>query len=261
MSSQSTQAAEQLWNAWQQGQKLAELPAALKPQTLAEGYAIQACLPAVAGQVVKGWKIAATNPTGQAHIGVDGPIAGRLLASRVLPAGAQVSMAANEMAVAEAEFAFMLSSDLAPRTEPYSEAEVLAAVGSLHPAIELPDSRFADFATAGAAQLAADDACAHLFVLGEAATDDWRSLDLAAHSARLLIDEAVETIGQGLDVLGGPVRALTWLANQSALLGEGLQGGQIVTTGVCGKPCPIQAGQRIAADFGALGRVECYLTE
>ena len=45
-------------------------------------------------------------------------------------------------------------------------AEVLDAVDTLHPAIEIPDSRFADYVKAGEAQLIADNACAHLFVLG-----------------------------------------------------------------------------------------------
>ena len=52
------------------------------------------------------------------------------------------------------------------------------AVDTLHPAIELPDSRFADFVKAGEAQLIADNACAHLFVLGAPTTADWRAVDL-----------------------------------------------------------------------------------
>ena len=254
------QAAEQLWHAWRQGDKLTALPPSLRPASLADGYAIQACLPAVSGQTVFGWKIAATNPTGQAHIGVDGPIGGRLLASQIIAAGGSASMQSNKMAVAEAEFAFRLAHALPPRDEPYSEAEVLAAIGSLHPAIELPDSRFADFATAGAAQLAADNACAHLFVFGDAVTADWRTLDLAAQPVKLIINDATVTTGQGADVLGSPLSAMTWLANQAALLGEGLQAGQVVTTGVCGSPCPIKADDHIVADFGALGRVSCRLT-
>ena len=75
------------------------------------------------------------------------------------------------MRVAEAEFAFRMGVDLPPRPQPYSVDEVLAAVATLHPAIEVPDSRFDDFTIVGAPQLIADNACAHLFVLGPAATD------------------------------------------------------------------------------------------
>ena len=252
-------AAEQLWRAWRQGEKLAQLPDACRPQTLSEGYAIQAHLPSVSGQDVYGWKIAATNPTGQTHIGVDGPIAGRLLASQILAANTSASMQGNEMAVAEAEFAFQLAQGLPVRSDPYTETEVMTAVGSLHPAIELPDSRFADFAAAGAAQLAADDACAHLFVLGEAASADWRSMDLAAQPVKLIINDQLATKGPGADVLGGPLSALTWLANQCSALGIGLAAGQVITTGVCGTPCAIKAGDHVTADFGTLGHVSCDL--
>ncbi len=62
--------------------------------------------------------------------------------------------------------------------------EVLASVATLHPAIEIPDSRYVDFTAVGAAQLIADNACAHQFVLGPAASGSWRSMDLAGASRR-----------------------------------------------------------------------------
>lgn len=57
-------------------------------------------------------------------------------------------MAGNAMRVGEPEFAFRMARDLAPRATPYSVDDVLNAVATLHPAIELPDSRFADFVSA-----------------------------------------------------------------------------------------------------------------
>ena len=115
-----------------------------------------------------GWKIAATSEAGQKHINVAGPLAGRIFAERVIPDGGTASMAGNEMRVGEPEFAFRIGRSLPPRAVQSSVEEVLDAVDTLHPAIELPDSRFADFITAGEAQLIADNACAHLFVLGAA---------------------------------------------------------------------------------------------
>ena len=113
-----------------------------------------------------GWKIAATSEAGQKHINVDGPMAGRILSETVIADGGTASMAGNEMRVAEPELPFAWRRDLPPRSQPYAVREVLDAVGTLHPAIEIPDSRFADFVGAGAAQIIADNACAHLFVLG-----------------------------------------------------------------------------------------------
>ena len=102
-------------------------------------------------------------------------MAGRILAETVIADGGTASMAGNEMRVAEPEFAFRMQTDLPPRTSPYTVQEVLDAVDTLHPAIEIPDSRFADFVGAGAAQIIADNACAHLFVLG-APADGARSI-------------------------------------------------------------------------------------
>ena len=234
---------------------------ACRPQDLADGYAVQARLATLAGSPQVGWKIAATSVGGQTHIGVDGPLAGRLFADRVFADGARVSVAGNHMRVAEAEFAFRMARDLPPRPTPYSVAEVMDAVTGLHPAIELPDSRFADFARAGGPQLAADDACAFAFVLGAAAQDDWRETDLARSGVRLLVGGAEVTAGRGQDALGDPRTALTWLANNHAAQGAGLCAGQIVTTGVCGLPWPIAPGDDVCADFGLLGEVRVELTD
>src|SRR6267142_512230 len=119
------------------------------------------------------------------------------------------------MRVAEPEFAFRMAADLPPRSSAYTVREVLDAVGTLHPAIEIPDSRFADFVSAGAAQI----------------------------------------IGHGKNVLGDPRVALTWLANELRLLGVTLKAGQVVTTGTCHAPLPIQSGDVFDADFGSIGRV------
>ena len=226
---------------------------------MAEGYAAQRALAAASGEPILGWKIAATSTDGQRHINVDGPIAGRLLASRVHHSPCEVTFGANRMAVAEAEFAFVMGSDLPAREDAWSVDEVLAAVATLHPAIELPDSRFADFTRAGSAQLAADNACTHEFVLGPAADTDWRAIDLAAHRVTLSIDGRVATTGAGSDALGDPRAALAWIANNHAAQGAALRAGDIITTGVCGKPSAIVAGSHVVADFGAIGAAEATM--
>jgi 2-keto-4-pentenoate hydratase len=160
----------------------------------------------------------------------------------------------NHMRVAEAEFAFRMGRDLPPSAVPYQVTDVLDAVDSLHPAIEIPDSRYDDYTLVGAAQLIADNACAHDFVLGPATTADWRALDLAAHPVVGRVGSHVRE-GAGANVLGDPRVALTWLVNELSGLGITLQAGEVVTTGTCIVPPPIQAGDRIDMDFGTLGRV------
>jgi 2-keto-4-pentenoate hydratase len=252
--SQITAASRKLYDHWRAGTKLAGLEAALRPRSRAEAYAIQGKIENHSKGKLFGWKIAATSEAGQKHINVDGPMAGRILAETVIPDGGTASMAGNEMRVAEPEFAFRMAADLPPRSQPYSVREVLDAVGTLHPAIEIPDSRFADFVSAGAEQIIADNACAHLFVLGAPTAANWRALDLVEEKPVITM-RGKQFIGHGKNVLGDPRIALTWLANELRQLGVTLRVGEVVTTGTCHPPLPIQSGDVCAVDFGVLGRV------
>src|SRR5476651_1446912 len=246
-------ASRALHDHWRAGTKLAGLEAPQRPGDRAEGYAIQAGIENYTTKTLFGWKIAATSEAGQKHINVDGPMAGRILADTVIPDGGTASMAGNEMRVGEPEFAFRMAKDLPPRASPYTVQQVLDAVGTLHPAIEIPDSRFADFVSAGAAQIIADNACAHLFVLGAPTTANWRALDLVEQRSVITLRDK-QFIGHGRNVLGDPRVALAWLANELRQLGVTLRAGQIVTTGTCHPPLPIQSGDLFAVDFGLLGK-------
>ena len=239
---------------WRAGTKLTGLEPQLRPRDRAEGYAIQARIEAQSGVPLFGWKIAATSEAGQKHINVRGPMAGRVLPETVIPDGGIAAMAGNEMRVAEPEFAFRMRVDLSPRASAYSVAEVLDAVDTLHPAIEIPDSRFADFVSAGEPQIIADNACAHLFVLGRAATATWRACDLVEERPVVTL-RGQRFVGHGKNVLGDPRVALAWCANELRQLGLTLRAGQVVTTGTCHPPLPIRSGDLVAADFGSLGTV------
>jgi 2-keto-4-pentenoate hydratase len=247
-------ASKTLHDHWRAGTKLSGLDDRLRPRGRIEAYAIQAGIEKYSSESLFGWKIAATSEAGQKHINVDGPMAGRILAETVIADGGTASMAGNEMRVAEPEFAFRMRADLPARITPYTMQQVLDAVDTLHPAIEIPDSRFADFVNAGAAQIIADNACAHLFVLGSPTGADWRSLDLVEERPIVSL-RGQQFVGHGKNVLGDPRIALTWLANELRQLGVELKARQVVTTGTCHAPLPIQSGDRCEADFGALGKV------
>ncbi|HYW63328.1 MAG TPA: fumarylacetoacetate hydrolase family protein [Bradyrhizobium sp.] len=251
-------AAGTLCGHWRAGTKLGGLDASQRPHNRAEGYAVATAMARHFALTPLGWKIAATSEAGQKHINVSGPLAGRIFAEQVIADGGTAPMAGNAMRVGEPEFAFRMARDLPPRAVPYSVADVLAAVDTLHPAIELPDSRFSDFVRAGEAQLIADQACAHLFVLGAATGADWRQVDLIEHRPVVTL-RGERFVGYGKNVLSDPRTALTWLANELRGLGITLKAGEVVTTGTCHPPLPIAAGDRFEADFGSFGKVSVAL--
>ncbi len=158
------------------------------------------------------------------------------------------------MRVVEAEFAFRMAIDLPPASADRSNEEVAAAVEGVLPGIEIVDSRFDDWTTIGALSLIADNACHAAWVKG-ALERDWRGLDLASHTVRLTVNGNLHREGSGRAVLGHPLNALTWLANQLSSQGRGLKAGQYVTTGVTMEVYMGQRGDRITADFGPLGEV------
>ena len=254
-------AADRLYDLWREGAQIDALDPTLRPADRAEGYAIQACLEARSLKPLYGWKIAATSGAGQAHLQVEGPLAGRLLAEQVRQPGATLSLVGNHMALAEPEFAFRMARDLPPRPQAYQMDEVVEAVETLHTAIELPSTRFFDCTSVGALQLIADNACAHEFVLGPAYDGPWRSMDLASHRVIGSVSGKLRDEGCGANVLGDPRLALTWLANELSSLGVILRAGRVVTTGTCLTPLPLEPGDEVVADFGEIGKIGLHFCD
>ena len=247
-------AAEVLWGAWTSEQPLDAVPDELRPDTVEDGYAVQRALDDLAGPAT-GWKIAATSKAGQDHLGASGPMVGRLYELERRETGSALAVGGMQMRSAEPEFAFVLAEDLAPGPEPPSLHEVLAAVGSLVLAIEVPDSRFTDFTQVGVPSLAADAMCGGFFITGPSVAD-WRSLDLAAQPARLLCDGREVSAGSGANVLGDPREALRWMAGEVLGRGWPLRAGDIVLTGASAAPVAVHASDALEAVFDGLGSVE-----
>ncbi len=222
------------------------------PETRADGYAIQAEYESRSALPRYGWKIAATSAAGQQHINVDGPIAGRLLAEKIFAPGAEIALTNNRMLVCEPEFAFHFGRDL-PAGGGYSQADVMAAVDTMHLSLEIPDSRFTDFTRVGAPSLIADNACARELIVGPAVEADWRGVDLSTHPVRAAVTGKFSRDGSGAAVLGDPRDALTWLVNEVTGIGVEIKAGELVTTGTCMVPLEVQPGDEVVADYGPFG--------
>ena len=246
-------AAQILSDHWLAREAIGALPDSCRPATRAEGYGVQALWPARIGRPIGGWKIAATSVAGQRHIGVDGPLAGPVFASRVWADGATVSLTGNRMRVAECEVVFGFDRAIEPRRQPWTRAQALAEVARVMPGIEVPDSRFLHFERAGQAQLIADCACCHEMLLGRPAAALDRLDDLAALPVQARLSDGRRFEGVGANVLGDPVEALRWFLDEMSAVGQGIEAGHFLTTGACVTPIAVEPGQVLQADFGWLG--------
>ena len=198
-------------------------PAALPepPRDAASAYFIQHAVMAGLGPI-GGWKVGSPHPTGPFTCAP-------LPASHVSPSPARADQAECPDRGVEAEIAVRLGTDLPPRDAAYTREDILAAIASAHPAIELLQSRFQNVDAVDPLSALADSLSHWGLVWGEA-IPDWQSVDLARESVRVLVDGTEIKRGVG-NPAGDMIRLVVWLANEGARWAGGLKAGQFVTTG------------------------------
>lgn len=236
------------------------LPEACRPQTIDDGYRLQAELVGLTGAKIVGWKIGSTNKRAQELVGTTEPFSARLLAPNFYHHPVGLDANAFFMRALEAEFAFQLDIDLPPAVAPYSREKTLEAVDTLHPSIEISDSRYNDWSAVGAPSLIADNGNDGGFVLGNAA-QDWRDSDLSTHAVSLIVNGEVVAQGSGANVLEDPILALQWFLNDRARRQDCLYAGQVITTGSCTNIVMAGPNDQVKADFGRFGVVELAFHE
>jgi 2-keto-4-pentenoate hydratase len=229
------------------GELLPRMPLELAPADSAEAYAIQHEVAAALG-AIGGWKVGAKGPAAE-------PACAPLPSNLIYAAPHSFALSGSQAHGVEAEIALKLKQDLPPRAEPYLAADVRAAVGSIHPAIEVVASRFADPGRENPLSLLADALANAGFLYGEGSPD---RIDIDQTRQAVKLSFGSETVA---DVVGGnPAgdiwRLLAWLANHAARHYGGLRAGQIVTTGSCTGLLFPQSKTGISAAFADLGRVE-----
>lgn len=234
------------------------LPDGARPLSLAEAYAAQEgvvarLLTRHGGQIV-GYKTACTSALAREQLKVPHPLYGQLLSHSTHLSPATLKAADFTLRTIEPEFGFQMAADVPASAEPYSAETIAPFVGDAFPGIEIVDHRFHDWSAVGAPTIAADNAIHGAYVRG-AAYADWRAVDLVNQTVTLSVDGAPVRSGTGAAVLGSPLNALAWLANELQRFGKVLKRGDLVTTGVVCDVFPGQAGQSITADFGQLGSV------
>ena len=159
-----------------------------------------------------GWKVGSANPTAQ-------PIAAPLIAPLVQRAPRRFTARPRASAPSRPSCALSLARDLPARATPYGEDEAWDAVASVHVAIELLDTRYADRTRDGAGRAARRHA------------EQWRLLLWPGDRKSAAVDflaragEPADRRHGGKSAVGGnpaghPKRLLAWLANHAASRGR-----------------------------------------
>jgi 2-keto-4-pentenoate hydratase len=235
------------------GIKLATYPGSV-PETPGEAYAIQAEAARLTGWTVAGWKIGCTSEQAQRALDTDAPFPGPVYRERLYASGDLVPTDPGNTRLAEPEIAFRMAASLTPREQPYGVDEVLAAVATVMPAIEVVNPRLPGGFSDPLAWFIADGALNDALVLGDGVAPLARHA-YAAIPVKVTVNGVAKTTGSGAMALGGPELALTWLANHLSARGLSLAAGHVVSTGVVTGLFSAEAGDVVVADFGLLGAV------
>ena len=252
-------AAAALLDAYATRTAIAPLTVTYPDITLADAYAIQ--LAQVdrwtgGGVVVKGHKVGLTSAAMQRQLGVDQPDYGHLTGSMFHLDSAPIDTGRFLQPRIEPEIAFVLGRPLSGPG--VTAAQAVSAVDFVLPALEIIDSRIADWKIT-LADTIADNASSGGVVLG---TRPVRldALDLAMSGCLLHKNGLLEQTGAGGAVLGSPVNALVWLANTLGERGVTLEAGHVVLPGSITAAIPVAAGDTVTAAFAGVGSVTARFT-
>ncbi|WP_051581834.1 2-keto-4-pentenoate hydratase [Pseudonocardia acaciae] len=236
--------AADLGRAWEDGHPIDPLNGLAEPADPDLAYAVQARWTGqrvAGGDRVVGHKIGLTSLAMQEQMGVDEPDYGSVLTSRVFEARRGVA----EMPVStfiqprvEGELAFLLGRGL---VGPHVTAQqVLAATDAVAAAVEVVDSRIKDW------KISLFDTIADNASYGGLAHGRWdprlRTMNLRTVGMIVRLNGRAVVEATGSAALGGPARAVAWLANKLTSHGVALEPGQLVLSGSLGRAFPVAKG-------------------
>jgi 2-keto-4-pentenoate hydratase len=203
------------------------------------------------GEQVRGHKVGLSARVMQKQLGVDEPDYGHLFDTMFVYEAEEIPLADLCAPRIEVEVAFVLGGPLAGPG--CTVADVISATEYVLPALEVIDSRIADWRIK-LADTVADNASSARVVLGGSPTR-LEDIDVRTVGAVLSRNGEVVATGASAAVLGNPVTAVAWLANKVAGFGVRLEPGHVVLPGSCTAAVPVAAGDSVRADFDHLGHV------
>lgn len=236
------------------GGAVAPLRDGLDPTDADGAYAVQAINTRFwkeQGRRIVGRKAGLTAKAIQQQLGVDQPDFGVLFDDMQVPDGGRLDPGRALQPKVEAEIAFVLGADLPdPDT---TVAQVAGAVASVHAALEIVDSRIADWKITFA-DTVADNGSSAFFVLSDGGLP-LAGLDLEGAAMEMRVNDTVASTGVGAAALGNPLNAAAWLAQTLASAGDPLKAGDILLAGALGPMVGLNPGDVVRATVAGIGEV------
>jgi 2-keto-4-pentenoate hydratase len=235
----------------------------IRPATEVDAYRVQAIahplLEAAGFGRQIGWKIGCTTQVMQAYLGIDNPCAGGMFQASVWHGQHAFTVPDVGRLGVECEIAVRIARDLTAREAQYELGDMPGAVAASMAAIEVVQDRYEDYPTLGTPTLIADDFFHYACVLGPQ-DETTRPAALREVTASMAINGREVGDGTGTDILGEPLRALAWLANNGATRGTPLLAGDVVLLGSLVQTQWVQAGDVVTVANEPLGQVAAEFT-
>ncbi len=227
--------------------------------SLTDAYEVQWALRnrrITAGARLSGMKMGLTSRAKMRQMGVESPIYGFLLDEFYVAPDSELPVAELIHPRVEPEIALVTGREL--RGPGCTIATALAAVDFAVPAMEIIDSRYADFKF-DLPSVVADNGSSARYVVGTAAA---RVQDLDLRTLGVVVDKngAGVSFGAGAAVLGHPAWSLAMLANLLALREQSIPAGTYVMTGGITEAVAAKAGDHFAARYQGLGSLSIRFT-
>jgi 2-keto-4-pentenoate hydratase len=208
------------------------------------------------GKTLVAHKIGLTSQPMQTLLGVDEPDFGYILDDMVLANGTAVAASRFCAPRVEPEVAFLLRKPL--HGPGVTIDDVYAATEAVAPALEIVDSRIADWKLT-LPDTIADNASSGAVVLG-----DWvpyrDDIDLPTARASLWLNGTEIDTGTGATVMGDPAAAVAWLANALAPFGTEILPGQFIMSGSFTTAAFVHASGYAETTITGLGTVSVHFT-
>lgn len=224
--------------------------------TLEDAYAVQARLidrRIARGERLIGIKMGFTSKAKMIQMGVSDLIWGRLTDAMEIVDGGVLDMSRFVHPRIEPEVAFRLKS---PLSGIISTEEAFAAIEAVAPAMEIIDSRYANFRFA-LNDVVADNSSSSAFVLGK-----WQApfQPLSNLAMTMRFDGQIVQSGSTEDILGDPILSLVEAARLAAQSGLVLEAGWIVLCGAATSAEALRPGVHVRLDSDRLGGVDLDVT-